>query len=63
MTPYATYNEYYAAQQTVNKLLANPYKSGRDEQEMLIMIARIKLTDKMNMQWTNAKCATTREKP
>jgi hypothetical protein len=50
MTPYLTYNEYYAAQQTVNKLLANPYKSGRDEQEMLIMIARIKLTDKMNMQ-------------
>jgi hypothetical protein len=48
MTPYATYNEYYAATQTVKKMIANPNRSGNDTTEMLIMIARIKLTDKAN---------------
>jgi hypothetical protein len=50
MTPYATYNEYYAACKTVDKMIANPNRSGNDTKELLIMIARIKLTDKMNMQ-------------
>jgi hypothetical protein len=48
MTPYATYNEYYAACKTVEKMEDNPNISDHDYNEMLIMIARIKLTDKMN---------------
>ncbi len=48
MTPYLTYNEYYAAQATIAKMLANPNRSGRDTKELLEMIARIKLTDKAN---------------
>jgi hypothetical protein len=48
MTPYATYNEYYAATQTVKKMLSNPNLSDNDTAELWEMIARIELTDKAN---------------
>jgi CTP-dependent riboflavin kinase len=50
MTPYATYNEYYAACKTVEKMIANRKRTEHDTKELLEMIQRIKLTDKMNMQ-------------
>ena len=48
MTPYATYNEYYAACKTVDKMQANQNRSLSDTIEMLKMIEQIKLTNKAN---------------
>jgi hypothetical protein len=48
MTPYATYNEYYAATQTVQKMKANPKRAGNDTKELSDMINRIELTDVIN---------------
>ena len=48
MTPYLTYNEYYAACKTVYILESNPNRSEHDTKEMLLMIERISLTDKAN---------------
>jgi hypothetical protein len=48
MTPYLTYNEYYAACKTVEKMEDNPNISDHDYNEMKEMIHRIYLTDKAN---------------
>jgi uncharacterized protein HemY len=48
MTPYLTYNEYYAACKTVEKMRNNRLLSARDRKEMQEMIERILLTDKAN---------------